>query len=412
MSFAVRVRGAVLLGILATATVVPAIEAGAFTTAWRRDVGREVRAVVVDDAGNAYVAGYVRTGARRLRTLLVAKYAADGTRRWAETWRPPDTQTVGNAIAIGRDGRIFVTGALSAAADDGPAGWFVRAYGPGGDVRWHRDQQGWRGQSRRSAGTGIDAGGDLVAVTITAEARNGFHDGSVRAFGADGVLRWTNAFEVSGYATYDRATDVAVGSQGSVYAVGQIDQKRVTSDRPEVDQEIVVQRLERATGNVDWIVVMRDTDVRDADLGTGIAARGDVVAVVGRIDGGSVTGPRAERGHAWTGRMSPNGALLWQRAWGEANRKAAEPDDVAIGPGGTIRVAGTARGGGGGVDAFLRSFDTDGTPAGGTRMRSGRFLHGTGVATSATGGRVWLSAWRGTRDGDRPDGGRLWQLRP
>ncbi len=394
--------------------VVPAAPAGALSTAWRRDVGREVRAVVVDHDGNSFVTGYVRSGARRLQTLVVAKYAADGTRRWYDIWRPhADTQAVGNDIAIGRDGRVFVAGTLLGTNDNGPSGWFVRAYGPGGDVRWHRDQQGWRGQSRRSAALGIDTGGDLVAVAVTAEGGSGFHEGTIRAYGGDGSLRWTDDFEVSGYGTYDRATDVAVGGRGAVFAVGEIDQRRITADRPVVDQEIVVQRLESGNGNVQWILVMKDADVRDADIATGVAVRNDVLAVVGRIDGGPVTGPQGQRGHAWTARIgTASGSLAWQRAWGQANRKAGEPDDVAIGPGGTIRTAGTVRGGGGGVDAFLRSYGPDGSRAGWMRLRSGRFLHGTGVAAAASGGRVWFTAWRGTRDDDRPDGGHLWELRP
>jgi hypothetical protein len=415
MSFPVRARVTVVVVVLVIGMVAPMIQANALTTAWRRDVGREVRAVVVDDEGNAYVTGYVRSGARRLQTLLVAKYGPDGTPRWTVTWRPhADTQVVGNDIAIAPDGRLFVAGALSGPDDTGPSGWFLRAYGPGGDARWHRDQQGWRGQSRRSAALGIGAGGrDLVAVAITTEGGNGYHEGSVRAYGRDGSLRWTNGFEVSGYATYDRATDIEVGSRGSVYAVGQLDQKKATADQPVVDREIVVQRLEPENGNVDWILVMRDANVRDADIATGVAVRGDVLAVVGRINGGPVTGPRAERGHAWTGRVAtPNGGLVWQRAWGEANKQAAEPADVAIGPGGTVRVAGTVRGGSDGVDAFLRSYGADGSPAGWTRLRTGRFLHGTGVATSTNGGRVWLTAWRGTYADDRPDGGHVWQFRP
>jgi hypothetical protein len=406
----------VLAAATALAVAVPAVpapSAGALSTAWRRDAGRELRGVVVDDGGNSFVTGYARSGSRRLQTLIVAKYAADGTRRWLEKWRPDaDTQAVGNDIAIGRDGRVYVAGALLGTDDDGPSGWFVRAYGPGGDVRWHRDQQGWRGQHRRSAALGIDVGGDLVAVAVTTEGGSGYHEGSVRAYGGGGSLEWTDDFEVSGYGTYDRATDIAVGGR-AVVVVGEIDQKRITADRPVVDQEIVVQRLGSGSGNVRWILVMKDADVRDADSATGVGIRGDVLAVVGRIDGGPVTGPRSQRGHAWTARIgSTNGSLAWQRVWGQANRKAAEPDAVAIGPGGTIRTAGTVRGGGDGVDAFLRSYGPDGSRAGFLRMRSGRFLHGTGVATATSGGRLWLTAWRGTREDDRPDGGHLWELRP
>jgi len=407
-----RKIGAALATIVTVSTVLSITSAAALDTAWRRDAGRELRGVVVDGDGNAYITGYVRSGARRLQTLLVAKYGADGTRRWVDTWRPnSDTQAVGNDIALDRDGRVFVVGALMG-VDDEHAGWFVRAYGPGGDVRWHRDQQGWRGQTRRSAALGVDAGGHLVAVAVTTEGGSGYHEGSVRAYGSDGALRWTNDIEVSGYGTYDRATDVAVGGRGAVFAVGQIDQKRITNDRPVVDQEIVVHRL-GSNGNVQWILVMKDADARDADIATAVAVRGDVLAVAGRIDGGPVTGPRSERGHAWVARIATaTGGPVWERAWGEANRKAAEPDDVAVGPGGTVRVAGTVRGTHDGVDAFLRSFTSGGGRHGWMRLRSGRFLHGTGVATSTNGGRVWVTAWRGTRDDDRPDGGHLWQFRP
>ena len=415
MALARRSIQAVTATLVVAAILVPASSASALRTAWRQDHGRELRAVAVDDDGNAYVTGYVRSGARRLQTLLVAKYGPDGTRRWSETWRPsPDTQTVGNDIAVGRDGRVFVAGWVSGDDDAGPSGWFVRAYGPGGDERWHRDQDGWRGQPRRSAALGIDVGGPVVAVALTTEGgAAGYHEGSIRAFRDDGSDHWRDPFEVPGFRTFDRATDVAVGRRGEVYAVGELDQKRITPARPVVDQEIVLQRLEASNGNVQWILVMKDADVRDADIGTAVAVRGDVLAVGARIDGGPVTGPRSERGHAWVARISTaTGGLLWQRAWGQSNRKAAEPDDVAIGPGGTVRIAGTVRGSGDGVDAFLRSYTASGGRHGSMRLSSGRFLHGSGVATGPSGGRVWFTAWRGTRDADRPDGGSLWQFRP
>jgi hypothetical protein len=369
-------------------------------------------AVVVDDDGDAYVTGYIRTGVRRLQTLVVAKYAVDGTRRWLRTWRNPGTQTVGNAIALGRDGRIFVGGSVSSDDEGGPAGWFVRAYGPSGDSRWHRDQDGWRGQVRRSAVLGIDAGNDLVVVAITTEGPSGYHDGGVRAFRSDGSRRWIDPFEVPGFSTHDRAVDVAVGD-GGAFVVGQLDQKPVTDDRPSVDQEVVIQRLDAGTGDRDWIDVMKDAEARDADTGTTVDVRRGVVAIGARLNGGSVTAPRPERGHAWVGRIRPStGAIMWKRAWGQANRNAAEPAAVAVGPTGRVHVVGTTRGRDNGVDAFLRSFEPGGAHAGGLRLGAGRFLHGTGVATAVTGSRVWLAAWHGTHAEDRPDGGHLWQLRP
>ena len=414
-ALAARRSAAPLIATVAVlAALMPSPAATALDIAWRRDGARELRAVAVDDGGESYVTGYVRSGVRRLQTLFVAKFGPDGERRWVDTWRPgPDTQAVGNGIAVDRDGRVYVTGALMTTDDAGPSGWFVRAYGPGGEDRWLRDQQGWRGQPRRSAGTGIGAGGGVIAVAVTTEGGSGYHEGAIRAFSSDGDERWVNAFEVSGYGTYDRATDVAVGGRGAVFAVGEIDQKRITPDRPVVDQEIVVQRLDATNGGIRWILVMRDTNSRDADIATAVAVREDVLAVAARIDGGPVTGPRSERGHLWVARISSADAgVRWERAWGEANRKAAEPAAITVGPGGTIRVAGTVRGGGDGVDAFLRSYAPDGGPAGSIRFRSGRFLHATGVATSTSSGRVWLTAWRGTREGDLPDGGHLWQLRP
>lgn len=405
---------AVTATLVVGAVVVPSSSSAAFTTAWRRDAGRELRSVAVDGAGNAYVTGYVVSGARRLDTLYVAKYGPDGTRRWFDTWRPAGgPQSVGNDIAIGPDGRIFVAGTVRGDTDDGPTGWFVRAYGPGGEARWHRDQKRWRRQTRRSAALGIGAGGEVVAIAVTTEGGGGFHDGLIRAFGPDGAARWHDPFEVPGFATHDRATDVAVDAAGAVFAIGEVDQKRITADRPVVDQEIVVQRLGARTGDVRWIRMFRDRGGRDADLGTAVEIRGEVLAVAARVDGGPVTGPRAERGHAWAARLGTSaGSIVWEREWGEANRRAAEPEAIAIGPGGTIHVAGTLRGGDDGVDAFVRSLGADGARRGWARLRSGRFLHGTGTAAGGSGGRVWVTAWRGARDTDLPDGGRLWLLRP
>ena len=395
----------------ATVSLAPAASA-ATTVDWRRDLGRELHAVAVDGEGNAYVTGYVVTGTRRLRTLVVAKYGPGGSKRWTETWRPvAGSETFGNDVEIDPGGRVYVTGQVLSTNESGGAGWFVRAYGPGGELRWHRDAEGWREGPRTSVGTAVDAARGLVVISVSKFGDGGFRDGSLRAFRTDGSLRWTDPFEVPGLATYDLATGVVIGGRGSVFAVGQMDQKRATVDRPVVDQEILVQRLDGG-GNLTWILVMRDRGVRDADTAISVAKRGNVLAVAGRVDGGPVTGSQAQRGNAWLGRIALGGGLRWQLAWGEANRRAAEPADVSIGPGGRIHVVGIVRGAGDGVDAFLRSFGPDGKRRAGLRSSSGRFLHGTGVATSDSGGSLWLTVWRGDHDTDRPAGGSLWRLRP
>lgn len=384
------------------------------TPQWHRELGRVLRAVAVDAGGNSYATGYVRSGARRLRTLVLAKFAPDGTRRWVRTWRPiSGSETEGVDVAVGRDGRVYVTGKVHTLRYEG-GGWVLRAYGPGGGLRWHRHDAGWRRGETSTAGVAVAVARGLVVLAGNDEACCGeiAHDGWLLAFDPAGRRRWTNPFEVPGLASSDVVTDVATGARGAVFAVGGVDQKRATQAKPDVDQEVMVARVDGANGSLDWVRVHREADDRDDDVATTVGVRGDVLAVGARVDGGPVTSRWAERGHAWLGRISLGGDLLWSRVWGERHATASEPAAVAIGPGGAIRVVGTTRGADDGVDAFLRTHAPTGARRSWVRIDVGRFLHGTGVAAAHNGGSVWVSAWRGTRTDDRPDGGRLWRYRP
>jgi hypothetical protein len=387
--------------------------AAAPTASWHRDLGRELRGVAVDRHGNAFVTGYVRSGARRLRTLVVARYGPDGTRRWVRTWRPiANSETEGNDVAVGRDGRIYVAGAIRT-VDGTSGGWVLSAYGPGGKLRWHRRHPGWRTTDRTSFATGVAAGGSMVAIagSTTACCGGPFHDGWVKTFKTDGHLRWNHPFEVPGFGGFDLATDVAIGGRGAVYAVGRADQKPITSPTDVVDREAVFMKL-AADGSTTWIRVLRDRNVRDEDTATSVAVRGKVLVVGAHLDGTAVTDPWRLRGHAWLGRLSLAGTLLWERSWGQRRANAQQIDDVAVGPGGAIRLVGTARGSNDGVDAYVRAFSTDGKARGRVRLDVGRYLHGTGIATATRGGAFWVTAWKGTARADRPDGGRLWRFRP
>jgi hypothetical protein len=78
-------------------------------------------------------------------------------------WVPsPQDSANGLGVAIGNDGTVYLLGVVRGTCEG--QGWFVRAYTPGGDLRWKYVTQGWRCRIADFP-TGIDVRGDHLVVS-------------------------------------------------------------------------------------------------------------------------------------------------------------------------------------------------------------------------------------------------------
>ncbi len=209
------------------------------THRWSRAAGTNGvgSAITVDPSGNVYVTGYffgsANFGGAALASgagtaAFVASFDSNGIHRWSLAGVSSDTAW-GKAIATDTDGNVYLTGSIYGTANFGGTDLvssgtdiFVASYTSGGAHRWSRSDGG--PDSTGDAISVDNAGNVYVAGHYTGTAH--FGTTLVSAGGSDafvqrltdaGSPRWTRS---AGGTGEDVANGVATDSRGNIYLVG------------------------------------------------------------------------------------------------------------------------------------------------------------------------------------------------
>lgn len=345
------------IALLASAVAFPVTAIGnEWDPRWEVTIGRSADAVATDASGDVYVTGTVRSADGYWRSMVVAKYSADGAELWRHTWLARSSQfpySIGRDVAVSPDGEtVFVAGAeLIDSTEHARAK--IWAYTSDGDLRWHRAI--WGSSSLVADGIGAGPAGPVVGGQSHSEYPV-FGDGRVAAFGDDGSRLWTSPFEVPGVrrSAADAVFDVDVDVRGRAYVVGSVERRVVTIDEwwdgIWSDADIAVQRFD-PDGRLAWSRVFADPGVKDRDVAFSVDAAGRSVAIAGERDGA-----RNEEGKAWLALMSSGGRLDWTTFAGVRPSIAA---GVVLTPWEDIQLVGGS--GVGPRRLFLRAYSLDGT---------------------------------------------------
>ena len=318
--------------------------------------------VAVDQHGNTYVSG--TRGEFEHSVAVLRKVDANGAVVWIRSWRPTGRAHVaGGPVALGRDGSVYLAGRVGSSHFEGGA-WYLRKYRSDGTLVWAREEAGWRHGRTGDFPTGLAVSRGLVLLSGSFEGCCGdfrIFDGWVRAFGVDGSHRWRAPYEAPGLGAYsDEAEGVAADAGGAIFVGGWV-ALGLESDMVAARHELFLQRLDR-TGQVVWSRVYPDTAHLDQHFDTDLAVHGGALMVSALVDGHPVADRYGGRpGHAWLGRFTLVGDLLWSREWGRSWAGAAQPVALTIDGRDRTFVAGTARDPSDhGLDAFVRAFAGDG----------------------------------------------------
>jgi hypothetical protein len=374
---------------------------------WRRSVGISLTDVATDDTGFTVV-----TGQRRgfdYGVFLVAAFDPEGAKLWQDSWKPirgEPAGTMGEAVAIGPDGHVYVLGFgwhCRFGCESG--GWFIRAYGRDGTLRWTRQAGGWKTRPRQSEATGIDSWpGGVVITGYEYDDDVGPTASWLRVYDLEGTLAWKTRVRVAVGTEVRVATeDVAVGRSGAIFVAGHILIGPVEAPGSN-DLEPFVAGFD-AGGGRRWTRIFRERGDTDDDTATSIDVRRGTLAVAGTLGapiGGGIDPPHL----GWLARMSLAGEVRWMRTWGATRPQSVE--DVALAPSGTVTtVGGLARHG---YALIARTYDHHGRlvrsqvvdPADGSVV-------GTGVSIDALGASLVGTSYRSAylSPGVR---GRLWRL--
>jgi uncharacterized delta-60 repeat protein len=177
----------------------------------------EAQAVTLDNAGNIYIAGFVK-GATGYDFITI-KYNSSGIIQWTATYTYTTDQTdQANSIAVDAGGNVFVAGYSD---QDASAiinyDYVVLKYNPSGNLLWTARKDGAGSAEDKPSKLLLDPAGNPI---VTGRSFNGSDDDylTIKYNSSNGALVWQQSEDRT---HNDRATDmVANNSNGNVYVTG------------------------------------------------------------------------------------------------------------------------------------------------------------------------------------------------
>ena len=277
------------------------------------EVGEEGRALDLEVGadGRVVIVGWVE-GLSNDSAAFIRGYEPDGDPVFGNIFYGESSFFSG--ITLGDDGSLTAAGAKFSEA----SGWdiWVVHLDANGDVQWE-DLVGEAGEDQA---VGVTAGPTVAGYVMNDD---GTTDAWVRRYEADGQPRWTHTHDGAA-ASFDVATEVSADGDG-VLVVGY-------ETNANDDTDLWLRSLD-ADGQARWTSYFAGA--------AGGGDRGQAVAIDERgpiaVGSSTVAGRTID---AWIGRFDAGGTLTW---FDEHDGPASLGDaatDVAIGPGGSVAIAG------------------------------------------------------------------------
>jgi hypothetical protein len=177
-------------------------------------------AIATDKSGNVLVAGESWDGSSW--NAVTIKYSAAGVALWTNLYNVPGWQSGASARAVAVDdsGNVFVTGSLR--TYEWPyvtSDYATIKYSSSGLPLWTNRYNGPGDSNDYACAVALDRAGN-VFVTGSSAGSGSFYDYATVAYSSSGVPLWTNRYNGPAN-TNDTAIAVAVDSNGNVFVTGQ-----------------------------------------------------------------------------------------------------------------------------------------------------------------------------------------------
>ena len=311
-----------------------------------------------DANGNLYLAGSTSSFGAGGEDALVLKYDPSGKLLWAKTWGGPKDDAA-NAIAVGPDGFLYVTGSSfsfgSGCSFGACSSLFVLKLDPDGNLQWATN---WNNPNTAygnslafdSMGNIYVAGSTLLGSAI-----------AMKLSPSDGSVLWASSFSVpssaaGGFATATSASAVTVDSNGNLIVAG-------TWEYYDVDRAMWMPLMllvkYDANGNYLWNAELAIPTYPGSSRSVVTDTPGNIYFVGGFTLLDCVSYNCAQTGSdAVALKFDSGGSLQWERSWGGTGFSSAS--SVAVDPAGHLRVSGIENERGQSPTPFVLTYDSNG----------------------------------------------------
>ncbi len=285
-------------------------------------------AMAVDQGGNLIVTGEAQVlhGTIYGADYFTAKYAAaDGVLLWENVYNGlGNKDDLAKAVAVDREGNVFVTGVAGSSTNDGFGNYYTAKYAAAdGRLLWDRTYFGLGNGTDDASAIAIDGLGNVIVTGASSNGANTDY-ATLKYAGADGATLWERRF--NGPANQgDRPTGLAMDREGNVVVTGD-------SSRSDGVTDFYTAKYEGASGAVLW-------EKRYADP-AGEYSYDPKIAL--DADGNSIVSGYSGGGYHTAKYAKDDGAVLWakQLLLPTLARRAAHVAGVAVSPDGMVAVTG------------------------------------------------------------------------
>ncbi len=298
-------------------------------------------AVAIDLNGNAIVTGFssARTNGTASTDYYTAKYAAaNGALIWEKRYNGTGNgNDAATALAVDTNGNVIVTGRSPNPTN---SDYYTAKYAAAnGALVWEKRYNGTGNNRDEARAVAVDANGNVIVTGLSDGVGSGLDYYTAKYAAADGALLWEK--RSNGPANKeDQANSVAVDSSGNAIVTG------FSTDSTGFVGDMHTIKYAAANGAVLWEHRFNGRDNKD-DRATAVA--------VDENDNVVITGTTTTNFSFnffsfdfYTAKYaSADGALLWEKQYGgPANGDEFAPGSraLAVGPNGTVAIAGASDG--------------------------------------------------------------------
>ena len=181
-------------------------------------------AMAVDRNGNVFVTGSSDDFDFITTTFATVAYSSAGVPLWTNWYNKPGAfHSVANAIAVDRNGNVFVTG-VSLQNSNYDADYATIAYSGAGVALWTNRYDGPINGPDTAMAVAVDGNG-TVFVTGVSRGRGTADDYATIAYSGAGMPLWTNRYNgpANGNDEPGVGSCLAIGPDGAVYVTGASD---------------------------------------------------------------------------------------------------------------------------------------------------------------------------------------------